>query len=405
MAINKVVNHSTMSHGAMRNCLEYVLREEKLREHYKEILGPYAPEEITPLEVYQTWLSEKKLWDKDNGRMYAHNIISFHGDEKVTPAEVLEIGKEFAEKFFPDHQSVIAVHQDKDHLHCHIVTNSVSYIDGLKLHQSKKDLEQQKVFTNNLCLGRGLTIAEKGKHFDGTPIEQGEIITWSKDKYNLLINDSKKSFVADCAIALMDVIPRSASREEFISGMKEKGWTVDWTDKRKHIVFQNENGDKVRDTNIEKTFAGLQVNKEALINEFERQNESKLCDNRADEEREFSAELIPADFERYYEEVESAIAGIGGGGSVRSNSETDSGESSEGRDDRRSEESDTDRLVRDVRAEISNSRTQSRDLISAERKSVDRERERRLEEQRRAHEQERAAEARRKAHHHSGPSL
>jgi hypothetical protein len=394
-----------MSHGAMRNCLEYVLREEKLREHYKEILGPYAPEEITPFEVYQTWLEEKKLWDKDNGRMYAHNIISFHGDEKVTPAEVLEIGKEFAEKFFPDHQSVIAVHQDKDHLHCHIVTNSVSYIDGLKLHQSKKDLEQQKVFTNNLCLGRGLTIAEKGKHFDGTPIEQGEIITWSKDKYNLLINDSKKSFVADCAIALMDVIPRSASREEFISGMKEKGWTVDWTDKRKHIVFQNENGDKVRDTNIEKTFAGLQVNKEALINEFERQNESRLCDNRADEERESSAELIPADFERYYEEVESAIAGIGGGGSVRSNSETDSGESSEGRDDRRSEESDTDRLVRDVRAEISNSRTQSRDLISAERKSVDRERERRLEEQRRAHEQERAAEARRKAHHHSGPSL
>jgi hypothetical protein len=203
----------------------------------------------------------------------------------------------------------------------------------------------------------------------------------------------------------MDVIPRSASREEFISGMKEKGWTVDWTDKRKHIVFQNENGDKVRDINIEKTFAGLQVNKEALINEFERQNESRLCDNRADEERESSAELIPADFERYYEEVESAIAGIGGGGSVRSNSETDSGESSEGRDDRRSEESDTDRLVRDVRAEISNSRTQSRDLISAERKSVDRERERRLEEQRRTHEQERAAEARRKAHHHSGPSL
>ena len=102
MAINKVVNHSTMSHGAMRNCLEYVLKEEKLREHYKEIIGPYAPDKITPYEVYQTWLEEKKLWDKDNGRMYAHNIISFHGDEKVTPVEVLEIGKEFAEKFFPE---------------------------------------------------------------------------------------------------------------------------------------------------------------------------------------------------------------------------------------------------------------------------------------------------------------
>ena len=405
MAINKVVNHSTMSHGAMRNCLEYVLKEEKLREHYKEIIGPYAPDKITPYEVYQTWLEEKKLWDKDNGRMYAHNIISFHGDEKVTPVEVLEIGKEFAEKFFPDHQSVIAVHQDKEHLHCHIVTNSVSFIDGLKLHQSKKDLEQQKVFTNNLCLGKGLTIAEKGKHFDGTPIEQGEIIAWSKDKYNLLINGSKKSFVADCAIALMEVIPKSASREEFISGMKEKGWSVDWTDKRKHIVFQNDNGDKVRDSNIEKTFTGLQVNKEALTNEFERKNETRLCDDRAEECRDNSAELIPADFERYYAEVESAIAGLGGGGSVGSDSEACSGESPEGRDDRGSSESDTDRLVREVRADICNSRSQSRNLITADRESEVRNRERRLEEQRRTLEQERAAEARRRARHYEGPSL
>ncbi len=52
-------------------------------------------------------------------------------------------------------------------------------IDGRKLHQSKKDLEQQKVFTNNLCRERELHVAEKGYHFDGTPIESGEIITWN----------------------------------------------------------------------------------------------------------------------------------------------------------------------------------------------------------------------------------
>ena len=84
LVIDDLNSEVDLLENRMRNCLEYVLREEKLREHYKEILGPYASEEITPLEVYQTWLSEKKLWDKDNGRMYAHNIISFHGDEKVT---------------------------------------------------------------------------------------------------------------------------------------------------------------------------------------------------------------------------------------------------------------------------------------------------------------------------------
>ena len=288
----------------MRNVLEYVLRDEKVKEGYVEIAGPYSGETINYDEVYRSWLAEKRLWDKDSGRMYAHNIISFHKDEQVTPEQVLEIGKKFAEKFFANHQYVIGVHQDKEHLHCHIVTNSVSYLDGIKLHQTKRDLERQKEFTNRLCIERGLTVAEKGHHFDGSAIEQGEISAWSKDKYNLLINDAKKSFVAECAIAIMEVVPQASSREEFISGMEERGWSVQWEDSRKHIVFQNEDGKKVRDTNIEKTFAGMEVNKEALLNEFTRQNELRLAKLKADRDRE----LADAELKRYYAGLDTAKA-------------------------------------------------------------------------------------------------
>ncbi len=42
-----------------------------------------------------------------------------------------------------------------------------------------------KQFTNQMCRERELTVAEKGKHFDGSRIEKGEVIAWSKDKYNL----------------------------------------------------------------------------------------------------------------------------------------------------------------------------------------------------------------------------
>ncbi len=321
MAINKVINKSTKSHGAMRNVLEYVLRDEKIKQGYVEISGPYSGETINYDDVYQSWLTEKKLWQKDSGRMYAHNIISFHKEEQVTPEQVLEIGKEFAERFFPSHQYVIGVHQDKDHLHCHIVTNSVSYIDGIKLHQTKRDLEHQKEFTNNLCLDRGLSIAVKGQHFDGSVIGQGGIAAWSKDKYNLLINDTKKSFVAECAIAIMDVVPQSANREEFISGMEERGWSVQWEDNRKHIVFTNEEGKKVRDTNIEKTFAGMEVNKEALLNEFTRQNELRLSRLRADKERA----AADAELKRYYAELESATARLDNAKAIRNDPETSDG--------------------------------------------------------------------------------
>ena len=301
----------------MRNVLEYVLRDEKVKEGYVEIAGPYSGETINYDEVYRSWLAEKRLWDKDSGRMYAHNIISFHKDEQVTPEQVLEIGKKFAEKFFANHQYVIGVHQDKEHLHCHIVTNSVSYLDGIKLHQTKRDLERQKEFTNRLCIERGLTVAEKGHHFDGSAIEQGEISAWSKDKYNLLLNDSKKSFVAECAIAIMEVVPQSTCREEFISGMRERGWSVQWEDSRKHIVFRNEDGKKVRDTNIEKTFAGMEANKEALINEFKRQNELKLSRLKADRDRE----RAESELNEYYAELESAAAGLNSAKAVRDDSE------------------------------------------------------------------------------------
>ena len=275
MAVNKVINTKSTSHGALRNTLEYVLRDEKAKEGFVDITGPYTAQAINYEDVYREWISEKQLWGKDSGRMYAHNMISFHKDEAVSPQEVLDIGKEFAERFFSGYQSVISVHQDRDHLHCHIVTNSVSYIDGIKLHQTKKDLQAQKEFTNSLCKDRGLSVTEKGFHFDGTPIGVGHLSTWSKDKYNLIHNSTAKSYVVQCGMALIDAVPSATSREGFIAAMKEKGWDVQWTDNRKHIVFQNEQGQKVRDSNIEKTFS-MALSKEYLLEVFRRNEEQLL---------------------------------------------------------------------------------------------------------------------------------
>ena len=421
MAINKVINKSAKSHGAMRNVLEYVLRDEKVKEGHVFIAGPYAGDTINYDEVYQTWLKEKQLWNKDSGRMYSHNIISFHKDERISPAEVLEIGITFSEKFFPKHQFVVTVHQDKEHLHCHIVTNSVSYIDGSKLHQTKRDLDRQKRFTNSLCREHGLTVAEKGRHFDGTAMEQGEVTAWSKDKYNLFLNDSKKSYVLDCAIAVLEVVPQSKSREEFISGMMDRGWTVEWEDNRKHIVFRNYDGKKVRDSNLEKTFAGLEVNKEALTHEFERQNELR---NSA---LKVARDSANDDLRQYYAEIESAAAGLDSAETVRNNTKTnerntatyqyDFGNavtdgqyntgtgSSEETGQTFGYRSDTDTLIREIRTDISDSRSQSRIVIRTENQSVVDAEQRRLKEQRRAKESKRAEAARSKVSHSHGWEL
>ena len=413
MAINKTINKRTNTHGAMRNCIEYVLRQDKTGELLTYVTGPYCHDEINYDLVYRTFLEEKKVWNKDTGRMYAHNIISWHKDEQITPEQALEFGKEFAENWFSGFQTLVAVHKDKDHIHCHLVTNSVSYEDGRKLHNTKKDLERMKQLTNQMCRERGLTVAEKGKHFDGSQIEKGEVIAWSKDKYNLFRQQVKDSFVADCAMAVLKALENCISKEKFIEKMKQFGWNVNWTEKRKHITFQNQDGKKVRDSNLSKTFH-LDISKEGLENEFDRNYERVRVGaewtNGADEE-----------LAGYYRQMEAACKGAGditGAGNEREGRVT--GEKSEDErvypeisgKDTQDETGKTEAILRKSRNARRNSEIKRRNLSfdnrtvrNAEAESIASAEQRRFEEQKRIDEQERARAARRRNKRRSGPEL
>ena len=413
MAVNKTINKRTNTHGAMRNCIEYVLRQDKTSELLTYITGPYCHNEINYDLVYRTFLEEKKMWNKDTGRMYAHNIISWHKDEQITPEQAFEFGKEFAENWFSGFQTLVAVHKDKDHIHCHLVTNSVSYEDGRKLHNTRKDLERMKQLTNQMCRERGLTVAEKGKHFDGSQIEKGEVIAWSKDKYNLLRQQVKDSFVADCAMAVLKALENCISKEKFIEKMKQFGWNVNWTEKRKHITFQNQEGKKVRDSNLFKTFH-LDISKEGLENEFngnrKKARDSANRDSRSDEE-----------LAGYYRQVEAACEGAGGvTGASDGRERRVTGEKSEDErvypeisgKDTQAENGKTEAILRESRnarrnSEIKrrNSSFDNRTVRNAEAESIASEEQRRFEEQKRLEEQERARAARRRNKRRSGPEL
>ena len=413
MAVNKTINKRTNTHGAMRNCIEYVLRQDKTSELLNYITGPYCHNEINYDLVYRTFLEEKKMWNKDTGRMYAHNIISWHKDEQITLEQAFEFGKEFAENWFSGFQTLVAVHKDKDHIHCHLVTNSVSYEDGRKLHNTRKDLERMKQLTNQMCRERGLTVAEKGKHFDGSQIEKGEVIAWSKDKYNLFRQQVKDSFVADCAMAVLKALENCISKEKFIEKMKQFGWNVNWTEKRKHITFQNQEGKKVRDSNLFKTFH-LDISKEGLENEFngnrKKARDSANRDSRSDEE-----------LAGYYRQVEAACEGAGGvTGASDGRERRVTGEKSEDErvypeisgKDTQAENGKTEAILRESRnarrnSEIKrrNSSFDNRTVRNAEAESIASEEQRRFEEQKRLEEQERARAARRRNKRRSGPEL
>lgn len=312
MAINKTVNKSTKTHGAMRNCMEYVLRDSKINSSLVYVSGPFNVEEITYDSVYRSFLDEKKLWNKDSGRMYAHNIISWYKDEKITPEEAYEFGKEFVEQWFEGFQTLMAVHVDRNHIHLHMVTNTVSYIDGHKLHTTKGELEEMKQLTNRMCEARGWSIPEKGKDFYGKDLEMGHVRTWSKDKYHMLLHNARESYVAACALAILENKADACSQDDFIRNMEQKGWHVIWKPTRKNITFVNAEGKKVRDRNILKTF-NINVTKGELLDEFIRNNECRSGIQQDGEEERIRRAEEDAELAGYYQQVQDALEGTGTG--------------------------------------------------------------------------------------------
>lgn len=274
MGILKANNYST-SHGALNRVIHYVLEENKTPDELLYFDGPYKYDTITPENVYQAFIDEKKLWNKDTGRMYAHYSVAFHRDDNITKEQVLEIGKEVFGRIFDGHQFLLAVHTDRDHLHVHMVANSVSYVDGHKIHTSNSDLERYKEMSNEIFRQHGLHVAQKGYHFDGTPFDDTEVTSWDKNTYNMMANRPQDSFKISCMMALTECKRKARCKEEFTSLMKDKGWEVIWTDSRKYITFVNADGKRVRDKTIAKEL-NTRIDKETLENEFERNRYSGI---------------------------------------------------------------------------------------------------------------------------------
>lgn len=266
MAINKIITAKASTHSAMKSCIAYVLRNDKTPDRLIGITGPYNYQAITTQNVYDSFINEKQAWDKDSGRMYVHSVISFHKDEYITPQEAYDMGYKLASEdpFYNKFQTLISLHQEKEHTHIHLVTNTVSYIDGHKEHHSANDVRALMERTNQLCRELGLTVTHKGQHFDGTPIEDGNISTYHNNDYRLH-QQYKSSWKRDILDAVLEAVKQSSNKEEFIKLMNDRGIVTTWNDQRKHISFTDSDGFKIRSTTLAKTFNINYLNsKEAL---------------------------------------------------------------------------------------------------------------------------------------------
>lgn len=267
MAVVKAVH----SKAKLSVAIAYITKREKTEQRL--VTGLQCSPGSAVMEMETT----KQLWRKTGGRQYDHYIQSFAPGEPVSPEIAHRIACQWAAHQFPGYECVVVTHVDREHVHSHVIVNSVSYETGRKLHTTAHWLQEAKNHSDRLCQRNGLSICQKGKTFDGQPRE--DATSWSKDQYQLLEKASRgeaKSFLVEIAVAIAIALKSAVSKDDFIQKLLEQGVTTVWTDKRKHITFSDLEGNKVRNSKLEKIFH-MDFSKEAFTHEFEERSREAHC--------------------------------------------------------------------------------------------------------------------------------
>ena len=252
MATFTAIKNRGGGRGALGGVLRYVQQEEKTMWEDRRLVSGWN---CTAQSVCSEMQLTKERFHKTDGRQYYHFVQSFAETDDLTPQEAHAIALELVQREFPNFEVLVATHIDTDHLHSHLVVNSVSFQDGRKLHQSAADLQTHRMANDEICAAHGLEILPP-------PQKQVKQKRMSTREYRSAAKGESWKF------RLMNTIDQcmryAATREEFISLMESEGYQVRWTDSRKNITYTTPTGMKCRDDRLHEE----KYTKEVMEHEF-----------------------------------------------------------------------------------------------------------------------------------------
>ena len=108
----------------------------------------------------------KKQFFKTGGIECFHAIQSF-AEKEVTPEQAHEIGIKLAEELWGNKfQVVVSTHLNTDNIHNHFVLNSVSFLDGKRFCNTKKDYATMRKTSDRLCEDYGLSVLKQEEKYN-----------------------------------------------------------------------------------------------------------------------------------------------------------------------------------------------------------------------------------------------
>lgn len=159
MAITKILNikeskgRNPASH--LENALQYIQNPDKTEECV--LVGSIN---CLPENAFEQMVETKNIFHKTGNRQGYHVIISFSPEEKVSAEQAMYVLEHFAKEVLgDDYEAVFAVHTDREHMHGHLIWNSVSMTTGRKYNSPKGNWKNHlQPITNKYCDELGLSI-------------------------------------------------------------------------------------------------------------------------------------------------------------------------------------------------------------------------------------------------------
>ena len=195
----------------LKHSITYICNPEKT-DHGQLIFSNCG---TTPDEIYESMMQTKELYQKKWGRQGYHYVISLppgEGSEDI----IYRVAKEFCGKLLSDFDYVFAVHNDQDHLHAHIIFNSVNKNDGYKYRYNNGDWAKLiQPVTDRLCEKYGLSTLSYEK--DGPRVGRSYAEHMAEKTDRLTHRDMIRMDI-DAAVQA------SVSEVEYFDHLKQRGY-------------------------------------------------------------------------------------------------------------------------------------------------------------------------------------
>lgn len=252
--------YSEADYQALKDVLAYAKDEEKTeQEFFCQAIN------CNVATAREQFITVKERFSKTEGIQAYHGYLSFK-DQDITPELAQKVGMEFAERVWGKrYQVVVTTHLNTKHLHCHFVINSVSFVDGRKLHDEEKAWFKFHHIADEICKKHELHTLDNPKRYQGKNFYVKKTLAGMPTRSN------------NAKAAIDYAVQHSHSMAEFSYTLSEMGYECNISPERKYWTIKPRGAEKAlrmyrlgEDYTNQKILERVRANSYVLLEPFQK---------------------------------------------------------------------------------------------------------------------------------------